>query len=396
MDTIRVILASQIYELQSSISNTLAQIEHILLLEPVSSLAEVEQAMSEFPADIILVDTTLDGDGFKATENLLASYPQLSIIIIEEMVGEDTFHKAIVAGAKDVLLYPFGPNLLNEAIVRTYELSKKTKPVEAAVISRQLPKNQKAFVLTVFSPKGGVGKTSTTINLALALERQTKAEVVVIDLDQDIGNVALAMSLTPRYTLTDIINDIHNINPETIMGYLTPHDSGVKVLPVSTNLQSDNYLSAKHVQTIIDTLRDTCDYIVIDMPARLTDATKPAIIKADKLILLATAELATLRNTKAALVSLEEQNYPKEKINIVLNRANFNKYISAKDVSKTLERELYATLREDSKSMMKSLNEGRPVLSKRGKRGLVTDYMRLTHKILREFGQVKKKKDKKK
>ncbi len=395
MDKIQVILATGIYELQSNIKDTLAQIEHILLYEPAKNLEELEQALNDFPADVVLLDSSLNGDGFKVTEALLKRYPQLAIIIIEEAVREDTFHKAMVAGASDLLIYPFDATLLNESIVRSTLHIKQQQLSQAGASKRQLPRNQKAFVITVFSPKGGVGKTSTAVNIAVSIHKQTKAEVVLLDLDLDFGNVALAMGVTPRYTLTDIVNDIHNISTETIMSYLTPHDSGVQILPVSPRPQLEAFITEKHVKTVIETLRDTCDYIVIDMPSRFYEPVNPALFLADKLIFVTTPELSSLRNAKAAMIALDETNYPKEKISVVLNRANINKSINARDVTKTLEKDIYCTLRDDVKLIIQSQNEGKPLVTIGKKRGLSADYLRLSNKVLQEFGQELAKKKKK-
>lgn len=383
MDMIRVLTASSLYELRSRIATDLAAVDYMQLLEPADSEIEAVAKLADPGADVLLIDVSLDENGFDAARRLRELYPALAIIMIDETVQGDTLHKAIMAGANDVLIYPFEPAHLNDAIVRSHKLMKS----QEGSPRHNVRKSQKAQVLTVFSPKGGVGKTCTAINTAVSIYQQTKAEVALVDFDIDFGTVALSLNLQPRYVLSDILEDMRNINAETIDSYLTPHGSGVKVLPGNPLPALEEIVREDQVETIIMALRDAFDYVVIDMPSRFAMQLSPALRLADKVLLVTTPEISSLRNSKAALMVFENIGVQKDKVRVVLNRSDANQSIQARDVSRTLEREIYASLRDDARNLLLSQNEGRPLVSYAQKRGLIRDYQALAYKFLSESGR---------
>ncbi len=388
MELIRVLLASDLIELRSKISHDLADIEHILLVDPASTEAEAEQRIADQGADVVLVDNSLDDNGYAAAQKLHQAYPGVGLILIEETIRDDTLHRALLAGANDVLIYPFEPKLLLESITRSEALAKELSGQVTTPGKRFLPKTRKAEVLTVFSPKGGVGKTLTSINEAISIYQKTKADVVLVDFDLDYGTVALGMNLQPFYTLSDILEDMRNINAETISSYLTPHESGVMVLPGNAMPRLEPYVRQEQVADIIAALRDSFDFVIIDMPSRFSNELLPALTMASRIFLITTPEISTLRNIKASLATFSNLGISLEKVKIVLNRSDLNKNIKPNDVAKTLEREIYGNLRDDSKGVIASMNEGKPLVTQTQRRGLVRDYELLTHKYLSESGRM--------
>ncbi len=388
MESIRVLVASDLIELRLKISQDLAEIEQVQLLEPASGEAEAEARLQDQGADVVLVDNSLDGNGYAAAQKLHQAFPGTGIILIEETIRDDTLHRALLAGANDVLIYPFEPKLLLESITRSAALAKEQAGQVSASGKRFLPKTRKAEVITVFSPKGGVGKTLTSINEAVSLYQQTKSDVALVDFDLDYGTVALGMNLQPFYTLSDILEDMRNINAETISSYLTPHESGVLVLPGNAMPRLEPYVRQDQIAAIIAALRDSFDFVVIDMPSRFSEELSPALTMASRIFLIATPEISTLRNIKASLVAFGNLGISLEKVKVVLNRADLNRSIRPNDVAKTLEREIYGSLRDDSKSVIRSMNEGKPLVASTTRRGLVRDFELLTHKYLSESGRM--------
>lgn len=112
-----------------------------------------------------------------------------------------------------------------------------------------------------------------------------------------------------------------------------------------------------------------------------------ALRLADKVLLVTTPEISSLRNSKAALMVFENIGVQKDKVRVVLNRSDANQSIQARDVSRTLEREIYVSLRDDARNLLLSQNEGRPLVSYAQKRGLIRDYQALAYKFLSESGR---------
>jgi pilus assembly protein CpaE len=134
--------------------------------------------------------------------------------------------------------------------------------------------------------------------------------------------------------------------------------------------RNENYINAEHIQLIIKTHQGSYDFIVVDMPARFSDTVSPGIQYADKLFLVATPEITAIRNVKASMGVLESLNYPKSKIQVVLNRQHRRNDIKVKDIEKTLDQTINLVVEEDHLKVPYSLNQGVPYVLKYTRSGI--------------------------
>lgn len=331
-----------------------------------------------------MIGANVSDNGYKVSEKVTSEYPEVAVIIIEENFKEDTIHKALFAGAKDVLVYPFTPAQLVDTIYRSNVLLKKKSVIHRENISKAKKQSHLGNVITVFSTKGGVGKTFIAINLAVALQKESGKRIALVDLDLDFGNVSLALNIEPKFTLSDVVDDIKNIDQDLIESYLILHESGIRVLPTNAKPQIAEFINAEHVEIILRTLQKSFDYIIIDMPTRFYEPVNPAFVIADKLFMVTTPEISTIRNVKSALITLDDLNYPKSKIRIILNRADSKGLIKTKDVETTLNQNIYGVIDCDYKAAISSLNEGIPVAQKSVKNGMGKEFMNLAKKIIQD------------
>ena len=365
MDRIKVMVVEDEFEDRSTIIEYLSNVEYINLVAEAESLEETIDLLEEGETpDVMLISALIPGDGYKLAEKIVADYPWISMIMVERELKEETMRKAIFAGAKDVLIFPFTPAKLVDAIYRSHQLEKKKQS-----LSREKPsgvktrkKSRQGQVITVFSTKGGVGKTFVSTNLAVSLAQNTEDKVVLVDLDLDFGNTSLALNIMPRYTISDVINEIRNLDQDLVESYLIPHRSGIKLLAANAQPQMAEFINAEHIEIIIKVLQTAFDYVVIDMPARFYDPVDPAFHEADLLFMITTQDVATLRNLKASLAALNSLNFPKHKIKLLLNKAETRSEIKPKDVETTLNSEIYGILPADYKLVASSLNKGIPVV----------------------------------
>lgn len=362
MDRIKALIVNEDIEERSSVIDTFSNVEYITVEGEAESSEEALELLESVNPDVILIGAYIPGDGYKLAEKIFKTYPEKAIIIIERELREETMRKAIFAGARDVLIYPFTPSKLVDSVYRCFQLEQKKQLIQRDTVLRPRRKARQGQVVTVFSTKGGVGKTFVSANLAVALAQQTKEKVVLLDLDLDFGNAALALNIIPRYTIADIINEIRNLDQDLIESYLIPHRSGIKVLPANAQPQMSEFISAEHIEIIIKVLQTAFDYVVIDMPARFSNPVDPAFRAADILCLITTPEVSTVRNIKATLNALNDLNFPKNKIKLVLNREDARTEIKPKDVETTLNSTLYGIIPADYRLVNSSLNKGIPVV----------------------------------
>ncbi len=362
MDRIKVLVIEATQAERNTITEILNNVEYIILVGESDSIDEAIDFIEDNSVDVILLGSKVNDDGYKAAEKISSEFPELAIIMLEDDLKEETMHKAIFAGAKDVLIKPYTPSKLVDTIYRVNQLTKKKVMIHKDSSSKARRKASSGQVITVFSTKGGVGKTFIATNVAVSISKNTGKRVVLVDLDLDFGNAALALNILPKFTISDIVDDIRNIDSDLIESYLIPHESGIKVLPANAQPQINEFINAEHIDIILRTLQSSFDYVVVDMPSRFYDPVNPAFAIADKLLIITTPEVSTVRNVKASLITLGELNYPKAKIRIILNKLDSRGEIKPKDVEATLNQSVYAVIAADYKDAVSSLNQGIPIV----------------------------------
>lgn len=384
MELIRVFILGIIGQERAYIEDVLSNIEYIRVVGAVESSQEAFEELEGNLVDVILIDANISDDGYTVAEGLSEEYPRTAIIMVEREFNEDIIYKSLSAGAQDALFYPFTEAKLVETIYRAYELIKRRPVPTREKTSSLKPRKTLGKVLTVFSTKGGVGKTFVSVNLAVALQRETAKRVVLVDLDIDFGNVSLALNIAPRFTLTNVVEDIQNIDEDLMESYLLPHESGIVILPANAKPQMTEFINATYVEKILNTLRSSFDYIVVDMPARFYEPVNQALVSADMLLMITTPEISAIRNVKSALITLDELNYPQGKIKVILNKADNRGLIKEKDVEATLQQEVFGSISVDYKLATASLNQGVPVIEKGRAKGVAREYLNLAKKIAQE------------
>lgn len=385
MNKIKVLLIEKESKDSELISETLSNIDYMDLVGHVESQEEADYYIDENYPNVIIIGMNLDLDRHSLAQYLHEEFSDIAIIMIEEELKEDTMYRALFVGAKDVIISPFSSAKLVDSVYRAEQLVKGKEMVHKETSTRLRKRGKRGHVITVFSTKGGVGKTFVTTNLAVALAKDTDKKVCLVDLDLDFGNAVLALNMVPRLTILDTVDDIRNIDESIIESYLIPHESGIKVLPANAKPQINEFINAEHVEIILRAVQGAFDYVVVDMPARFYEPVNPAFHAADILLMVTTPEISAVRNIKSTIQTLQELNYPKSKIKVVLNKADSSGQIKSKDVESTLNQALYSVIPADYKRAILSLNDGIPITMGKPRNPMSKSFMNLSSKIKAEF-----------
>jgi pilus assembly protein CpaE len=361
MDKVKVVIVSEQDELREAVAAALTHVEYTDLAGVAGSASEALDLMETVDPEVILIDAAIEEDGYRLAETLSGSFPETALVILEDELKEEAMRKAIFSGAKDVLIYPFSPAKLIDSIYRSYQSMKKAQQSRANSTPRQQRKFQQGRLAVVFSTKGGVGKTFLATNLAFALAKEKGAKVVLVDLDLDFGNASLALDIAPRYTISDVVNEIVNLDRDLMESFLIPHPSGIWMLAANIQPRMNEFINADHVETILKLLQSSFDYVVVDMPSRFSTTLDPVFQMSDLLLLVTTPEVSTIRNLKACLNTLDSLNFSAGKTKLILNKAGLSVDIRMKDVEATLGHPLYGSLPLDIKLVTDAMNKGIPI-----------------------------------
>lgn len=216
-------------------------------------------------------------------------------------------------------------------------------------------------VVTIFSPKGGVGKTTMSVNLAIALMRGGENKVCVVDLDLAFGDIAITLQLFPTHTIEHAIGGEQYMDEGFVQQLMTPHESGLKVLAAPSQPDARERVSGALVQRLLETLRQQFDYIVLDTAPAFDEQTLTALDETDECIIVATLDVPTLKNVKVALETLDVLGVAEGHRHLLLNRADDQVGIGADKVEGILGMDVAVQV-ATSLDIAKATNAGRPLM----------------------------------
>jgi len=215
-------------------------------------------------------------------------------------------------------------------------------------------------VFMVFSPKGGVGKTTMAVNLGVALAR-TNVEVCIVDLDLAFGDVAITMQLIPEHTITEAAASEEDMDFSLLQKLLTRHESGLTILAAPTHPEGRDLITASLARRVVQTLRRQFDFVVIDTPPGFDDQVLGAFDETDECIIVATLDVPTIKNTKVAIETLDLLNLVPGNRHLVLNRADEEVGLNQGNVEDILGIKVAVAL-PSSPAVASATNHGQPIV----------------------------------
>jgi pilus assembly protein CpaE len=310
--------------------------------------------------DTVVVGPTVDqAAALHLAETMRVQRPSLGIILVRRRLDTSLLTEAIRANVRDVVEERDIAGLA-AAVQRSKTIANQLREQVPAGVTADEP-TPRGKLITVFSAKGGCGKTTLSTNLAAALADRGRREVVLVDLDLAFGDVAIALQLFPAHTIADAVPLGESLDEAALQALLTPHSPGLTTLVAPVEPGAADAISAELVARIIDRLKDMYDYVVIDTPPAFDDQVLAAFDASDVIALIATLDIPALKNLKLTLETLELLNYPRDRWHVVLNRADSKVGLSIAEVEKTLGTAISAQI-PSSRDVPATINRGVPIV----------------------------------
>ena len=227
----------------------------------------------------------------------------------------------------------------------------------------QLPQGR---VITVASPKGGVGKTSVATNLAVGLARKFPQSTVLVDLDVQFGDVATALGLAPQYTLVDATRGHTASDPLSLKTMVTQHVSGLFVIPGSDTPGASEAIGTREIGLLLNTLSTAFPFVVVDTAPGLSEQTLQALDHSTDLVLVTSLDVPGVRGLRKEIDTLRQVSLLLPSHFVVLNFTDSHRGISVKDVEANIGERVDVAL-PVAKEMPLSMNQGIPLLQGKGR-----------------------------
>src|SRR5690349_21217512 len=334
----------------------------------------VNLAKKERP-HVILMDINMpDMDGITATEIISNTVPESPIIMMSVQGEQDYLRRSMLAGAREFLVKPFSADELINAIRHVHELEKVKRaryaaaaPAAAAPVNPLTPAGaprQMGQVITFFSPKGGVGRTTIATNLAVALHQSTQKPVCLVDGSLPFGDIAVILNMSPKAkTIADLIGSFENADADVVDSILVQHSTGIKVLLAPPTPESTELITGAHIEHVLELLRERYAYIVVDTWPSFQEQVIKMLDVSDVILTLMTLEITSLKNVRVFMEIVEKLGYGEEKVQLVANRNDSSGGIKASDVEASLGRKIPHTIVSDGRTLVLAVNRGVPFVT---------------------------------
>lgn len=243
-------------------------------------------------------------------------------------------------------------------------------------------KKNKCKIISVFSNKGGIGKTSLATNLALELAKITKENIALIDLNFQMGDITTFLDLKPSFNISYMLENLDKINETFLLSTLERYKgTSLYVLADPPYFKQADNIQPKQITKLFNTLKETFSYIIVDAEASFDGKNIAALDNSDLIMLVTVANLPALRNTQRCLELFEKLGYDKEKIKIIVNRYMENDEIKETDIEKVLSKDIYWKIPNNYFAIMSAINKGIPVSDINDTTNVSQSYKKLAQQI---------------
>jgi len=275
--------------------------------------------------------------------------PEVGLVLLRRRPEVTVLAEALRSGIREVITAE-DLTALSAACGRSLELSlARTGAAAGGAVHA-------GRVVTVFSAKGGVGKTTIATNLGVYLA-STGSRVLLVDLDLSFGDVAVSLQLNPSRTATDLIAMSGHLDAQALASLMTTHESGLDTLCAPDTPAQAEHIPAATIVELLRVARTLYDFVIVDTPPKFTDHVLVAFDVTDTFILMATMDIAAVKNLRLVLDTLDQLGYPRQSRVIVLNRSDLKVGLKAVDIVRLTQRAIAVSI-PHSLDVPASINRG--------------------------------------
>lgn len=420
MEKIRVLIADDVSQTRKDLTRLLYFEEDMEVVGEAGDGEEALQKVLQLSPDVVLMDINMPrADGIAATEMLSRLSPRTGVVIISIHGETEYMKKAMFAGARDFLVKPLSSEEMATAIRNVFRQQRQrdsgtggdmpnqagckyngnpapetpwplpsASPAALPVSFQERPaapglegplqdpeveqprlqatkpaQEEKSLgqVTTVFSGKGGAGKTTVATNLAVVMAQSGKKKVALVDCDLQFGDIAVMLNLTDGKTVCDLVQAKSTESVVAFDDFLIRHFTGIDILIAPLLPQEAEYVQPEHIESILRILRQSYDYIIVDTAAAFHDINLQLFDLSDQILLLVTRDIAAIKNARISLNIMESLGL-RDKVRLVLNRSDQDLGVEVADLEKGLEMVVSHQIPGDERAVVSSINKGVPLV----------------------------------
>ncbi len=348
--SVRAIIFNADEDYSAALRSDLLSIDGMHIVAEVDEPALIEQAIAQFPAEILIahLDPVLDAT-LPVVTQITQNNPQLAVFVVSEKTDGQYILQAMRAGIREFLTKPVDRKLLAEAVEK--------------LVSHQNAPIQMGRLISILGTIGGAGASSLAVNLAAELAAIAGQDrVALVDLDFRYGQLGTMLDLQPSYTIADLCDTPEQLDESMITKAMMKHDSGVQLLARPNSFTQADQITAAHCASVLSTLQQMYDYVVVDGPMRFDPGGLAVLDMADINILLIQLLVTSVRNVHRIIEELRDSGYNLGRFKLICNRVGRESaHLEVAHVEQTVNMKVAHQIPDDWKSVGSSINMGTPL-----------------------------------
>jgi len=329
---------------------------------------------------LVLVDHSLEGeDELGIIKQFVRSLPSVAVLALVEWDAMTRASQAVLAGARGFVMKPLQTDDLLTAMRQVM-----AKP-PAAVEPAERERRGRGRVVVFCAPKGGTGRTTLAVNMAIALHHRTREPVALVDADYAAPALDVALNLPNDRTITDLLPRLSQLDEELVSGVMVRHVSGIQVLLAPAPEGVAIPIPLQQVQQVMVALRQMFPWVLVDLGLPLDETAYAFLDDSDRIIMSVLPEMVGLRNARLMLSQLHGRGYPDERVWLVLNRADLPGGVSRKSIEERLGVAIHHEIPDDQALATHAVNRGVPIMMGGGRGAVAAAMNRLAQELVRDL-----------
>lgn len=317
-------------------------VEHIKLYDDFNQGYE---AIKKAENPIVILDISEEFSGLDEIAGHLKLVTS-KIIITSVNYSTNTIIRALRLGAKEFLPKPVLKVDLERVLTMLASISPENETSQSKII-------------TIYSNKGGIGKTTIAVNLAAELAKVTKDKVALIDLNLQLGDISTFLNLTPPFDVNYVIRRLIDKDEDIfIKGFEKYKDTSLYILSDPSYIEQSESITTQQITEFFTALKKVFPYVIVDISSSIDPISLKILDSSDWIMFTTIVNIPAIRNAQRCLNLFRSRKYPSDKVKIIINRHMENDEIKIEDIENTLGETIYWKIPNNYFTIMEAINKG--------------------------------------
>lgn len=347
-------------------------LEELGFSDKIKLFADYNEGLREIKENpeniIVFIDITdYSEESFAAIEEVKLFTSK--IVITSSDYSTNSIVRAMRLGAKEFLPKP----VLKEDLQRILSVFLQHGEEQDDTASK---------IITIYSNKGGIGKTTIAVNLALELAKTTKDKVALVDLNLQLGDISTFLNLNPAFDVSYVIKNLIDKKDETLLKAFEKYkDTSMYVLADPSYIEQSESITPQQITELFKALKRVFPYIIVDMSSNIDPNSLKILDLSDWIMFTTIVNIPAIRNSQRCLNLFKSRRYPSDKVKIIINRYMENDEIKVEDIETTLGEKIYWKIPNNYFSIMDSINKGVTVSEINSNSNIANSFRDLASKV---------------